>query len=312
MKTHPIRKDLFHKIALVFSLAILVFSVVVYHFIIRPAADRLASHELVLTAEGIENNVQNYFAEMEHHLDLLGEYAAQGHFMTDSPEDFQRFAAPLMKNNQAYYAFRIGREDSREIALFKDGDSWGTRFTHPLKSPGVEQWTYWDRNNLLLKRETLPSAYDCRNQPGFMNALRQQGANAAVWTAPYSFMSTREAGITASVRFTANNGERYVLSLDTSVNNVSTMTRYITVGKSGFIALFDSAGAIVGQPAQRAFRQQPHPVANINTVREIPVIAPVYEQWGSAGRRVDENLFYQVDGVDWIARFINISLGGRV
>ena len=312
MKTHPVRKDLFHKIAFVFFLAILVFSVVVYHFIIMPAADRLAAHELALTAEGIENTVQNYFEEIERHLDLLGEYAIQGHFMADSPEDFQRFAAPLMKNNQAYYAFRVAREDSREVALFKDGDSWSTRFTYPQKSPGVEQWTYWDRNNLLLKRETLPSAYDCRNQPGFMSALQQQGANAAIWTAPYSFMTTREAGITASVRFTANNGERYVLSLDTSVNNVSSMTRYITVGKSGFIALFDAAGAIVGQPAQRAFGRQEPVAAKINTVREIPVIAPVYEQWGAAGRQENENLSYQVDGVAWIARFINISLGGRI
>ena len=101
MKAHPVRKDLFHKIAFVFFLAILVFSVVVYNFIIMPAAERLAAHELALTAEGIENTVQNYFAEIERHLDLLGEYAIQGHFMTDSPEDFQRFAAPLMKNNQA-------------------------------------------------------------------------------------------------------------------------------------------------------------------------------------------------------------------
>lgn len=311
MKAHPIRKDLFHKIAFAFSLAILFFSVVVYHYIILPAADRLSAHELAVTGEHIEHTLLNYFADIERHLGLLGEYARQGHFMKESPEDFQRFAAPLMKNNQSYYAFRIGREDSREIALFKDGDSWSTRFTDPQNLQGVEQWAYWDRNNLLLKKETLPSAYDCRNQPGFMSTLQQQGANAAYWTAPYSFMTNMEAGITASVRFTANNGERYVLSLDTSVNNISSMTRYITVGKSGFIVLFDAAGAIVGEPARRVFVPQTSAEEKIVTMRDIPVLATLYEQWGAAGRRVDQTQSSQVDGVGWITRFTKMSLGGR-
>ncbi len=313
MKVHPIRKDLFQQIALVFSLAILVFSVVVYHFVILPAADRLAENELVMTADGIRNTVQNYFLEIENHLDLLSEYASQGYFISDSPEDFQRFAAPLMKHNQSYYAFRLAREDSREVALFKNGDGWRSRFTYPLNAPGVEQWTYWDRNNLLLKRESAPSNYDCRNQPGFIGALQQQGANSAYWTAPYSFLTGSEPGISASVRFTANNGVRYVLSMDTSVNNISAMTRYISVGKSGFIVLFDSAGAIVGQPARHALGQQEFPAAKIiKTVRDYPLIAPVYKQWGATGRHVNKNQFYELDGVDWIARFISISLGGHI
>jgi hypothetical protein len=103
MKASSIRKDLFQQIALAFSLAILVFSIVIYYFIILPAADRLGKNELILTADVIRNSVRNYFAEIEDHLDLLGEFSAQGHFMSDSQEDFQRFVAPLIKHNQSYY-----------------------------------------------------------------------------------------------------------------------------------------------------------------------------------------------------------------
>ena len=318
MKARPIRNALFQQIALAFSLAILVFAVVVYHFIILPAADRLAENELVMTADGIRNPVQNYFMEIENQLNFLSEYAAQGYFVSDSPEDFQRFATPLMKHNQSYYAFRIAREDSREIALFKNGDGWSARFTYPLQEPGIEQWAYWDQNNVLVMKETLPSNYDCRNQPGFIGAFLQQGANAVYWTAPYSFLTNREPkismepGISASVRLSANNGVRYVLSMDTSVSNISAMTRYVTVGKSGFIVLFDAAGAIVGQPARHALGPQDlSSVNNIKTVRDYPIISPVYERWGASGRRVNENLLYQVGSVDWIARFINLSLGGH-
>ena len=173
MKARPIRNALVQQIALAFSLAILVFAVVVYHFIILPAADRLAENELVMTADGIRNPVQNYFMEIENQLNFLSEYAAQGYFVSDSPEDFQRFATPLMKHNQSYYAFRIAREDSREIALFKNGDGWSARFTYPLQEPGIEQWAYWDQNNVLVMKETLPSNYDCRNQPGFIGAFLQ-------------------------------------------------------------------------------------------------------------------------------------------
>ena len=69
----PIRKDLFQQIALVFSLAILVFAVVVYHLIILPAADRMAENELTMTADRIQNTVKSYFTEIENHLDLLTE-----------------------------------------------------------------------------------------------------------------------------------------------------------------------------------------------------------------------------------------------
>jgi len=311
MQARPIRKDLFQQIALAFSLAILVFAVVVYHFIILPAADRLAENELTMTADRIKNTVQSYFAEIENHLELLTEYASQGYFVSDSPADFQRFVAPLMKYNQSHTAFHLAREDSREVALFKNGDGWSTRFSYPSQLPGVEQWTHWDRNNLPLAKETLPSDYDCRTYPGFIGAMGQQGTNAPFWTSPYSFRTTMEPGISASVRFTANSGIRYVLSIDTTVSDVSSMTRYISVGKSGFILLFDAAGAIIGQPARHVGQQELFAANHIASVRDLPQVAPVYAKWGAAGRNLNENLLYQVDGTGWIARFISLSLGGH-
>lgn len=308
----PIRNDLFRQIALAFSLAILTFSIAMYHFIILPTANQLAENELVRTADEIKNTVQDYFAEIENHLDLLSEYASQGFFLSDSPEDFQRFAAPLLKHKQSYYAFRVAREDSRETALFKNGDGWSIRSTFPLQSPGKEDWSHWDRNNLLLKRESISSYYDCRNQPGFFSALKQQGANSVYWTSPYSFPNSMEAGVSASVRFTSNQRVRYVLSLDSSVGNVSALTRYTTVGKSGFAALFDASGAIVGHPARHAWeRYEPSSEAKILIVRDFPRMFAAYELWGLSGRRLNENLYYQVGGIDWIARFISIPLGGH-
>jgi hypothetical protein len=165
---------------------------------------------------------------------------------------------------------------------------------------------------MLLKRETIQSNYDCRNQPGFIAALLQQGANSAYWTSPYSLPPNMDLGVSASVRFTSNNGVRYVLSLDSSVSNISVLTRYITVGKSGFIALFDADGIIVGHPARHAFAQQDlSPGTKNKTIRDFPVAAPVYDLWGLSGRQVDENLVYQLAGVDWLARFINLSLGSQ-
>ena len=312
MKERPIQSDLFRQIALAFSLAILLFSVVVYHFIILPAAERLAEKELIMTADEVRNTVQDYFSEIEQHLDVLGEYASQGYFVADTPDEFQRFAIPLLRKNQSYQAFRVAREDSREIALFIHSDGWSTRFTFPLQEPGVEHWSFWDRNYQLLKRETVGSDYDCRNQPDFYNVLQRQGANAAYWTSPYLFAANRERGISASARFTANDGVRYILSLDISVHNISAMTRYITVGKSGFVALFDSSGSIVGQPARHAFEQQNlPPIKQIDTVQEMPVIASAYGDWREAGRKQNENMFYKVGGVSWIARFTKLSLGGH-
>ena len=311
MKVRPIRKDLFQQIAFAFSVAILIFSVVMYQFIILPDAERRAEHELSITADRTRNTLLDFFIKMESHLDLLAEYASQGYFVADSPHDFQRFAAPLMKNNQSYFAFRVAREDSREIALFRNGDGWSTRFTYPSKMPGVEEWSYWDRNNLLLKKETEKSTYDCRNLPGFMSTLQQQGANAAFWTYPYIFQPNEEPGISASVRFTSSNNVRYVLTLDTSVNNISDMTRYTILGKSGFIALFDTAGAIVGEPVQHAFSQRNSSSAEIKKVHEIPHMASAYEKWGISGKPLNENLFYQADGVSWIARFTHLSLGSH-
>jgi hypothetical protein len=58
------------------------------------------------------------------------------------------------------------------------------------------------------------SDYDPRRRPWLRGALALENDGAIHWTAPYTFFTTKEPGITASLRWTGKDGKRYVLAFD--------------------------------------------------------------------------------------------------
>ena len=313
MNMRPLRSDLFRKIALAFSLIILIFSFAVYQFIILPDADRLAETEMDLTSEDIRHTIIDFFDDSERQLYQLRDYAVQGFFSSDNAVDFYRFAMPLLKRNNAYYIFRVAREDSREIILFKEKNGWDVRLSFPEKQPGLARWNHWDLEGNPGNEVTIPSDYDCRSRPWFQGAMTVSPESSTVfWTTPYLFLQNQEPGISASLRYRNNDGTRHVLSLGMRIVALSSITQNVKLGKSGFVTLFDAAGSIVALPGEQApAASSPLSDGKILNVQNYPVISTLHEEWNGSGLRSSVSFRRNIGGVEWIARFVPVRMGAH-
>jgi len=310
LSVRNIRSDLFLQIAMAILVAIILFSFAVYRFIIIPSSDRLAEMELRLASDNIKGTVQTFFLETEQQLILVRDYAMQDYLNLDDAEKFNQFVLPIINHNQQISSIMLAREDSQEIILFKNHDNWQNRITNPVQMPGQAQWTQWSITNKRLKEEIVASDYDCRTRPWFIGALSQQKEDGVFWTPPYIFFTKGELGITASMRYLDKKGTPSVLGMDVSLTDISAMTQSITVGKSGFIAIFDATGKIVGMPGKQAFPNSgDSPRNSMLDVTAIPIIAMGYHQWSQSEQKMNENMYYHSDNELWIAQFSPLTLG---
>jgi len=311
LRVRNIRSDLFLQIAITILVAIVLFSFAVYRFMIVPSSNQLAERELRLASENIKGTVQTFFSATEQQLTLMRDYASKGYLTLDDAGKFNQFVLPIINHNQQISSIMLARIDAREIILFKDDNGWRNRITDPKQMPGQAQWTYWNFADQLLKEEQLVSDYDCRIRPWFSGALSER-ENTVFWTSPYMFFTQGKLGITASMRYSDERGTPYVLAMDVSLTDISAMTQSITVGKTGFIAIFDASGEMVGLPAQQAFQNSDGtPTNKMLDVTAIPTIATGYQQWSQSEQKLNENIYYKSEDEMWIAQFIPLTLGNN-
>ena len=311
MKVRPLRNDIFGQIALAFSLVILFFSLAVYHFIILPDAERMAETELTRTAEDIRHTVIDFFTDTERQLYLLRDYAAQEYFTSDSANEFYRFAMPLLKQNKSLYMFRVAREDSREIILFKEKSGWDVRLTFPAIEPGQARLTHWDAKGLYVGEKILPSDYDCRLRPWFIGAMAMPEPPAVFWTTPYILLQNQQPGISASLRYRDRQGTTHVIGLGMPIQPLSNITQSVSLGKSGFIALFDGSGDLVLLPPQDAIQQSSLTKTGIQNIRDYPLIASLHQQWIQSSLGFNETFRRTIDDREWMARIVHIPMGSH-
>lgn len=306
-----IRSDLFYQIAIAILVAIILFVVAVYHFLVVPTSQRLVEIELRLASEHINDTVQAFFSSTERQLTLARDYASQDYIDANNAAIFNQLVIPMINNNQQISSIMLAREDGQEIILFKYPNGWRNRITNPVLMKGQAQWTYWSFEQQLLKEEQVGSTYDCRTRPWFSGALAQ-GENQIFWTPPYTFFTKNELGITASIRYKDPRGIVSILGMDVSLADILAMTQSITVGKSGFIAIFDAQGELLGLPGNQAFSKLDNRANDRKfEISSIPIIATGYSQWLESGQRVNENSYYKADKELWIARFMPLTLGNN-
>jgi len=136
---------------------------------------------------------------------------------------------------------------------------------------------------------------------------------AVHWTEPYILLSTKEPGMTASVRLSNAAGvASYVLALDNSLINLSRITSSMKIGERGRMSLLTPEGRIVGVPKDPL-------VQNDDDIRKFVLkrpadaglwhLAQTWELWNSSDRPFNKPLPFVREGEDWLATFMPIRLG---
>ena len=183
-----------------------------------------------------ETKLDRFFGPVDDSLLVTRSWGEQGMIDFDRPDFLNILLGPLMTQNPQVTSIFIADGHGREHMLSRHEESWSCRQTWPGQWGGQARWTKWGKGQAEPVVEFHDIEYDPRTRPWFTgavslaradNATPQLGAAPSVhWTEPYTFYSSQQPGITASVTYEApaDAGTGHVIGFDVLLRDLSEFT----------------------------------------------------------------------------------------
>jgi two-component system, sensor histidine kinase and response regulator len=301
------------RMGLLIMLALTVFAAGSYRLIVRPTVDGLAEAQMGIVSEQIEARVSRLLQTVEVTLRSSRGWGANADLDHAQLLRFNEFFFPIIANHGEITSVIFAHESGREILLLLAPDGrWVNRISDPAIWGKQTYWITWTPDRRLENVEIRVRDYDARVRPWFKGAMALADEKTIHWTAPYIFYTTGDPGITAAMRWTAADGERFVIGHDVRLRDLSEFTGGLTVGRSGKAALFQADGRLMALP-----RDVPLASADgqnvLKTAGELglPEMARGLALWrqGGAGERTIQA--YDVADARWLSLFRRVTAGDQ-
>lgn len=127
-------------------------------------------------------------------------------------EEAARLLMPMLASQRAITSLNLARSDGRSLLFLRIADDWSMReLTGPVPAARI-RWSRLDRFGHFQGTEPWTDmVYDPRTRPWYQVAA---SAPAPTWTEPYTFFTTRDAGITYTLPIRAGQNLIGVVALD--------------------------------------------------------------------------------------------------
>jgi len=151
----------------------------------------------------------------------------------------------------------VADETGREFMLLHTARGFEVWQTRPREDGGFERRRTWSDWNAPPESRL---DYDPLVRPWFNGAMenlrRSEGTGrgaALYWTEPYTFFTTHDPGITASIAMRDPAGRAQVVGFDILLADISEFTRSLRVGQRGKIVVMTTDDLVVGLPGDARF-----------------------------------------------------------
>ncbi|TNE88806.1 MAG: serine/threonine protein kinase [Deltaproteobacteria bacterium] len=201
--------------------------------------------------DSTDAELRRFFEPVEANLRVLRGWGATGQLDLEDVAALNARLIPVLESMPQVSSALIGNSDGEEVLLLEDGETWRNRITRARDEPGSVRWLRWNAAGELLEDERKDLDYDGRRRPWYQGAARGDGL-AVHWTDPYVFFTTKDPGITASLKWTTDS-QTWVVALDVLLADVSVFTSGLAVGETGRVVVLDDTGVMVGLPRDARF-----------------------------------------------------------
>ena len=206
-----------------------------------------------------KQELSNIFNPINQELATARDQGKKGLFSSiEDQQQLNDIFIPILKNSSSVSSLMIANEEGDEYMLLKSDSVWITRIT--LKGSTLKPPTnyYWKENpfgeDQLITIKEHPNLYDPRERPWFKLAIENESDSVFNWTSPYSFFTTKQPGITASIRWKdIKSTQNYVIGLDVLIADLSEFTTTIDVTKNGKIFILSNENNVIGLPKDARF-----------------------------------------------------------
>lgn len=178
-----------------------------------------------------------------------------GLLSADDPDRFARFFEPMIRQHPQITSVMIADARGRESMLLHDGERWTRRETRVDEWGRRSRWLEWEDGAAERIESWKERDYDPRLRPWYAGALgaAEDGGAEVHWTEPYTFFTTGEPGITASVVFDPGDGLQRVIGFDVLLRDVSEFTTGLAVTRRGLAFVLTEDGRVIGLPRDARF-----------------------------------------------------------
>jgi PAS domain S-box-containing protein len=310
-----IRKALVLRFVGLITFSFAIFSAGLYFLVLVPVAEETAAGELARAAQKVEIRVAEIVKQTEQIAWMSREWARSGEFGIDNVKSFNRVFMPILHKSPSLGSIILADDRGRELMLLElpNGD-WRTRITDKAAWGERQKVVIWKSSGDLVREEWIENDYDPRKRPWHIGAMALRDENAVHWTEPYIFFTTKDPGITASVRFRKPDGQALVFGFDNNLIDLSRITSAITVAEQGRMALLTMDGKFVGVPKNHRVQGD----ADIRRyVLKTPaesgfrMISTAWDEWQRSGRAYHRPIRIKNEGGDWLATFAPLRFGSH-
>jgi class 3 adenylate cyclase len=155
----------------------------------------------------------------------------------------------------------------------------------------------------LISEKRQETSYDPHSRPWYISAMNENVTEGVNWTNPYIFFTTKESGITASLKWKDSNSGRYmVIAMDILLSDLSEFTTNIDITSNGKVFIVTEQNEVIGLPKDaRFFDRKTRNEFSLKKLKELDI--PLLNE---AMRIFQENsepdqYKFEFDNLDWWA-----------
>jgi serine/threonine protein kinase len=270
------------------------------------------SRQLIATAsDGVEAQLGGLLQPVRSSLLVASDWAAAGRLDADDPQVLSALLIPLIDRSPVISSVIRADETGREYMLLRTDDGWQARWREP---DGIAHFQKLAPDGQVLELRVEPLDYDPHKRPWYIGAkaLADTGSVGAVhWTEPYTFFSTKQPGITASIAVDTPSGRRFVLGIDMLLSDLSEFTMAMSTSEEGKVFVLSDDFRVIGLPRSDRFAsEQSRLDAVLNPLSALgePVSAQALQHWEQNDRVEDEPFRFELDRAAWWSGFRRFEL----
>ena len=201
--------------------------------------------------------LEGFFAPVQRQLRMLGAWGEAGLLETDDPAALNRLLVPLLRLHPQITSLMLADSRGHEHLLLRSGEHWRSRITKRDEWDTRTRWLEWSEQAPEPVETWRELDYDPRDRPWYQGALETRGnrseAHDLYWTEPYTFFTTKDPGVTASLSFGHQDGLDQVVGIDVLLSDLSLFTTALDVTENGKVLVVTEDGRLIGLPRDPRF-----------------------------------------------------------
>lgn len=209
----------------------------------------------VLAAEReTQAEVRQIFGPIEIQLRTIAGWAANGNLPIDDGNALNAVLMPVLSAQPAATSMLVATADGREHMLLKQPDGWLVRRIDRRVHKTATAWTRLAADGSVLETYSKDLDYVSQTRPWYLAAAAAP-PNTVAWTQPYAFFTTKDPGISASIRL-PESSRALTIGMDLLLLDISEFTSSVRLAENGIVAVTTRDGRVLGLPSTAEFRDR--------------------------------------------------------